>query len=157
MWDCPWESWEVWKKPCSASVSHSLRSDTLTSKSKGNYERREQKKGGKRTGVEDDVVWGLKILYRFSKASKIAVAVFFLPLSCSFFPLLPSFPLLCAVLIGSGDIRPMTHSINTCKDILSLWSERWTKQLKHSHWQINWLWKYFLCTQYVTWINDVVV
>lgn len=123
-WCCPKEAvrhiyiyciYKKEKQQCRASVSNPLLRDTPTSDSKGNYESRAEKKGDGKS----------------------------FPSSCSFFPLFPPSPLLYAVLSGSGETRPLTQSINTCKDILSLWSERCTKQLKHGHWQINWLWKWF--------------
>lgn len=41
-----------------------------------------------------------------------------------------------------GESRPLAHSINTCKDILSLWSKHCTQLLKRGQWQSNWLWKW---------------
>lgn len=60
-----------------------------------------------------------------------------------FYPaLLPFLPVSITALIVIGETRPLAHSINTCKDILSLWSKHCTQLLKRGQWQSNWLWKW---------------
>lgn len=101
-------------------MSNPLLRDTPTSDSKGNYKKREERRK-KELRVEADEMWGVENV-GFLKSLKATAVNFLLKTNSSFSPLLPSSPLcplLSVLIIGSDEAGPSTHSINTCKDILS--------------------------------------
>lgn len=85
--------------------------------------------GGKRTE-------GWKCWFSQTTAANFHPKICLLPCCLSLHP--------CSItaLTVIGESRPLAHSINTCKDILSLWSKHCTQLLKRGQWQSNWLWKW---------------